>query len=265
MTEQSEKPVRRTRRILKNVLVSAAVLGLVGGGVAYTLVTADRADRSAPTVTWADPEPSVTAEDPAAAGVLRGRASTPLSKLLLPVPESYALGADIAGYGNDVEVPAKEAAALFKETSRGLYGKKRRAYEKEVDRLGIQGMAMRSYAREDYSLQAEVTLLRMKDRKSVRAFFEVRRELFEALGLRKGPKIKKYAGNTSCFLGPQPEEPRKGGEKETPDLQDMVCSAYDGETLITVRSYGAAPFDGKAVADLLEKQLRHIESPGEYV
>ncbi|MEX0170561.1 hypothetical protein [Streptomyces sp. LMG1-1-1.1] len=261
----SEKAGSRTRRILKNVLVSVLVLGAVGGGVAYTAVTADGADRTAPTVGWAEPSTTATPEDPAA-GFLRGRASTPLSKLLLPVPDGLVLGSDIEGYGNDAEVSAKQAQALLKVTGKGFYGKQRRAYEKEVDRLGIQGMAMRSYADDAGTFQAEVLILRMKDKKAVREFFEVRKDFSELLELRKGPKIKEYAKNSACYLGPKPEEPKqhKGGQRN-PDLQDMVCSAYDGEFMITVRAYGSPPFDQKAVGDLVEKQLRHIASPGEYV
>ncbi|WP_406060528.1 hypothetical protein OG462_23855 [Streptomyces sp. NBC_01077] len=262
----SEKSGSRKRRILKNVLSSVLVLGAVGGGVAYTAVTVDGADRTAPTSAWADPSATATAEDPAAAGLLRGRASTPMSKLLLPVPEGYALGADIEGYGNDDEVPAKQAAALLKQSGKGFYGKKRRAYEKEVDRLGIQGMAMRAYAKEDSTLQAEVLILRMKDKKTVREFFELRKEMSEFLELRKGPKIKEYAKNSACYLGPEPAKPENDDDDvRTPELQDMTCSAYDGEVMVTVRAFGAPPFDQKAVAGLVEKQLRHIESPGEYV
>ncbi|MGW8356684.1 hypothetical protein [Streptomyces wedmorensis] len=261
----SEKSGSRTRRILKNVVVSALVLGAVGGGVAYTAVTAENADRTAPTVAWAGPSASATPEDPAA-GFQRGRASTPLSKLLLPVPEGHVLGSDIEGYGNDAEVSAKQARALLKLTGSGYYGKERRAYEKEIDRLGIQGMAMRSYADDAGTYQAEVLILRMKDKTTVRKFFEVRKKLSELLELRKGPKIKEYAKNSACFLGPEPEKPKaRKGSQENPDLQDMVCSAYDGEFMITVRAYGSPPFDQKAVADLVEKQLRHIASPGEYV
>lgn len=72
----SEKSGSRTRRILKNVLSSVLVLGAVGGGVAYTAVTVDRADRTAPTEAWAKPSVTATPEDPAA-GIARGRASTP--------------------------------------------------------------------------------------------------------------------------------------------------------------------------------------------
>ncbi|MFE8938722.1 MULTISPECIES: hypothetical protein [unclassified Streptomyces] len=261
----SEKSGTRARRILKNALASVLVLGAVGGGAAYTVVTVDRADRSAPTVAWADPTATATAGDPAA-GVHRGRASTPMSGLLLPVPEGYVLGADVQGYGNDDELPAAEAAALLKQTGRGFYGKERRAYEKEVDRLGVQGIAMRSYASEDSTLQAEVLILRMKDKKTVREFFELRKDLSELLELRKGPKIKEHATNAACYLGPKPRKPeQREGRERTPDLQDMSCTAYDGEVMVTVVAFGAPPFDQKAVADLVEKQLRHIESPGEYV
>ncbi|MFJ7960039.1 hypothetical protein ACIQ62_27500 [Streptomyces sp. NPDC096319] len=260
-----EKSGGRTRRTLRNALTGVLVLGVVGGGVAYTAVTVDGADRSAPTVAWAEPSSTATPADPAA-GIARGRASTPLSKLLLPVPEGYALGADIAGYGNDDELETRRAAALLKQTGRGFYGKKRRAYEKEVDRLGIQGMAMRSYASEDSTFQAEVLILRMKDRKRVREFFQTRKRMSEVLELRKGPKIKEYAKNSACYLGPEPEKPeQRGDEERTPDLQAMICSAYDGEVMVTVTAFGAAPFDQKAVAGLVEKQLRHIASPGEYV
>ncbi|AJF66405.1 hypothetical protein [Streptomyces vietnamensis] len=260
----SEKSGRRTRRILKNVLASVVVLGAVGGGVAYTAVTVDRADRTAPTVAWAEPSTTATPKDPAA-DADRGRASTPMSRLLLPVPDGYVLGADIEGHGNDDEIPAKQAAALLKQTGKSFYGKKRRAYEKEVDRLGIQGMAMRSYAAQDSTLQAEVIVLRMKDKKSVREFFEVRKEMSEFFELRKGPKIKEYAKNSACYLGPKPAKPEQDEDERTPDLQKMTCSAYDGEVMVTVTAFGGEPFDQKAVADLVEKQLRHIQSPGEYI
>ncbi|MFF3609048.1 hypothetical protein [Streptomyces sp. NPDC002463] len=261
----SEKSGRRTRRILKNVLAAVVVLGAVGGGVAYTAVTVDHADRTAPTVAWAEPSASATPKDPAA-DVARGRTSTPMSKLLLPVPDGYVLGADIEGYGNDDEIPAQQAAALLKQTGKSFYGKKRREYEKAVDRLGIQGMAMRSYAAQDSSLQAEVLILRMKDKKSVREFFEVRKEMSELFGLRKGPKSKEYAKNSACYLGPKPPKPEQNGvDERTPDLQKMTCSAYDGEVMVTVIAFGGEPFDQKAVADLVEQQLRHIQSPGEYV
>ncbi|MFI0989975.1 hypothetical protein [Streptomyces exfoliatus] len=258
----TEKTVGRKRRLLTNALTAVLVLGAVGGGVAYTAVTVEGADRTAPTVGWAEPTTTATPADPAA-GLAAGRASTPLSKLLLPVPDGYVLGADVEGYGNDHEVTAKEAVALFKQTNKNLYGKKRREFEKEIDKLGVQGMAMRSYAAVDSTFQAEVMVLRMKDKKMVREFSGVQRDMFEFLKLDKGPKIKDHEKNAACFLAPEPEE---GDEEEQEDqLRSMICQAYDGEVMVTVTAYGAAPLDKKAVTELVKQQLDHIESPGEYV
>ncbi|MEU7073148.1 hypothetical protein AB0B30_29400 [Streptomyces narbonensis] len=258
----SDKTVNRKRRILANALIAVLVLGTVGGGVAYTAVTVDGADRTAPTVGWAEPTATATPADPAA-GFAKGRASTPLSKLLLPVPDGYVLGADVEGYGNDDEVEAGKAVALFKQTSKGLYGKKRRAYEKEIDKLGIQGMAMRSYASVGSTLQVEVLVLRMKNRKMVRQFSDIRQEMFEFLQLREGPKVKGHEKDASCYL--MPESRAGDAEERASRLRGMVCHAYDGEVMVTVEAYGGEPFGSKAVAELVRKQLDHIQSPGEYV
>ncbi|WP_314619778.1 hypothetical protein [Streptomyces stackebrandtii] len=258
----TEKTGGRKRRLLKNVLAAVLVLGAVGGGVAYTAVTVDGADRTMPTVAWAEPTATATPGDPAA-GIGRGRASTPLSKLLLPVPSGYELGADIAGYGNDTELAGRDAAALLKQQGKGVYGKQRRAYEKRIDSLGIQGMAMRSYATYDADLHVEVLVLRMKNRKMVREFFQMRKDLSETLELPKGPKVKDHTKNAACYLLPEPEE--GDSEERAAQLRSMTCSAYDGEVMLTVTAIGAGPLDEKAVAELVEQQLGHIESPGEYV
>ncbi|KOG09730.1 MULTISPECIES: hypothetical protein [Streptomyces] len=258
----SEKPGSRRRRILKNVLVSVLVLGTIGGGVAYTAVTADGADRTAPTVAWAEPTPTVESDDPAE-GIARGRASTPLSKLLLPMPVGYRLGSDIEGYGNDGELGARQAADLLKATGKGVYGKKRREYERRIDALGLQGMAMRSYAGIAADVQVEVLVMRMKDKKAVRNFYALRTELAGYLKLRKGPKVEDHERNAACHLLPEPTEGDK--EEKEAQLRGMTCTAYTGEFLVSVAAYGAAPLDGKAIAELLAKQLGHIDSPGEYV
>ncbi|MFJ8658530.1 hypothetical protein [Streptomyces sp. NPDC093795] len=258
----TEKTVGRKRRVLTNVLAAVLVLGAVGGGVAYTAVTVDGADRTAPTVGWAEPTATATPADPAA-GFAKGRTSTPLSRLLLPVPDGYVLGADVEGYGNDHEVAAKEAVAMFKQTNKGVYGKKRRAFEKEIDKLGVQGMAMRSYASVDSTLQVEVLVLRMKDRKMVRQFSGVQKDMFEFLELAEGPRVKGHEKNAACYLMPELREGDK--EKRTFQLRGMTCQAYDGEVMVSVRAYGAAPFGKQAVAELVKKQLDHIQSPGEYV
>ncbi|WP_051716304.1 hypothetical protein [Streptomyces bikiniensis] len=183
------------------------------------------------------------------------------------MPEGHALGADVEeGYGTDHEVAAKEAVALFKRLDNGLCGKKRRAYEKGVDRLGIQGMAMRSYASQDEELHVEAFVLRMKDKGKVREFFELRREPAGLAGLAEGPEIEARAGNAACFVMPGPERPEDAEEEERwqDRLRGTACSAYDDEVLVSVTSAEVGGPHTEAVADLVEKQLRHIGSPGEY-
>ncbi|MEU2433465.1 hypothetical protein ABZ611_28925 [Streptomyces sp. NPDC007861] len=261
--ESANEPARRparARRILAAALPSVLVLGAVAGGLTYTGLAVDRADRTAPTTVWG-PIDGDSGTDPAA-GVLRGRASTPLSKLLLPVPTGYRLGPDIESYGNDGEIGGEKAAALLKERGRGLSGKQRRDYEKRIDKLGVQGIALRSFASEANDLVVEVQIQQMKDKKRIHDLYEVTTELSELLEFRKGPTIKGHK-KAACYLMPQPE--READEDGKAGLESMTCSAYDSELLVTVTAYGTTPFDKSAVAELVKKQLDHIASPGEYV
>ncbi|GGY78157.1 hypothetical protein [Streptomyces omiyaensis] len=250
------------RRILRKALAALALLGVIGGGTAYTAVTVDRADRTAPTVAWEEPAPRAGAKDPAE-GIDRGRASTPLSRLLLPTPFGYGLGSDVVGYGNDAEVGAEQAVDRLKDAGRGTYGKKRRAWEKEVDKLGLQGLALRTYAAYDGGIQIEVSVMRMKDRKLIRGFFDQQKEFAEWGGLLKGPVVEGYERTATCSRLPEVEE----GEEEWVEeqLRVLTCTAYDGEVLVSVHAYASGPGYDDDVAELLAQQLKHIASPGEYV
>ncbi|MER7814914.1 hypothetical protein [Streptomyces sp. NPDC096153] len=98
------------RSVLTGVVLPAVlVLGSVGGAAAYTAVTVGGADRTVPTTVWAQPSKE-PAEDPAAEA-WRGRASTPLGKLLLPVPDGYRLGPDVAVLGKDRQQRAQQGGA----------------------------------------------------------------------------------------------------------------------------------------------------------
>ncbi|MFD9030445.1 hypothetical protein ACFVZW_04650 [Streptomyces sp. NPDC059567] len=261
--EEPKKPGTpgRGRKLLTVVLPAVLVLGAVGGGVTYTRVTVDSADRTAPTVVWEQPDLSKMPKDPAL-DVARGKSATPLGKLLLPVPSAYELGPDIELYGNDGELGAKEAVALLKQDGKGLSGKKRRDYEKRVDRLGVQGIAVRSFAWPEQGLVVDMHLTRMKDKKRIRDMFELRKELSGLLGFPKGPKIGGHA-NSACFMVPENKDLDK--KEKAVQLEGMLCAAYDSEVFVTVTAAGAKPFERSAVAELVKKQLDHIKSPGEYV
>ncbi|MEV8456449.1 hypothetical protein AB0467_23885 [Streptomyces sp. NPDC052095] len=252
--ETRARPGRVRRAAFVWLPVATALAGVVLSAV-YVKITVDGADRSTSTRLWAEPARK-PAKDPAG-DVVRGRVSTELSKLLLPVPSGYRLGPDQRDLGNDGELSGKRAAAAMKQSARGLAGKERRAYEERIDKLRIEGIAVRTYVDEDNTLMISTEITRVKNRKAVRDLYGFRTGLMGALDLfREGPKIKEHTKKATCFT------PRKGSGD---DLASMDCFAYDGEMSITLRASGTKPFDRTAVADLLKDQLNHLTSPGEYV
>lgn len=244
------------RRVVLTALPFVLVLAAVAGAAAYVKVTADGADRTVETGLWQKPAHG-PGKDPAGE-VARGRASTELSKLLLPVPAGYRLGPDAGKYGNDAEVGGAEAAAEMKDGgSRGLAGKQRREFEKRVDKLRVQGLAIRTYTSQDNDLTVATQLVRMKDRKAVRDLYGFKKDLFEGIGVfRDGPAVGGHRRNAACFLAPK-DSKRK--------IEGMYCTAYEGELTLSFTASGTKPFDSSAVAELVKDQLDHITSPGEYV
>ncbi|MFJ9829087.1 hypothetical protein ACIRSU_32635 [Streptomyces sp. NPDC101160] len=253
---------RRPRRLFPYVLGGVLVLGLAAGGT-YTGVTVAGAERHAPTIGWEEPAPDAASDaeskDPAADALVHGKSSTPLSKLLLPVPEGYVLGPDVDRYGNDGELSARDAIALVEQQGKGLSGKKRRDFDKRIEKLGIQGIAVRSYASEDDDLVVEVQVVHLKDKRFGADLRRLQAEIADLLGFPKGPKIADHK-NASCFAMPKPKK-TKGDE----GLDGMVCSANESGYYVSVNASGSRPFDKSAVAELVKKQLDHIKSPGEYV
>ncbi|MFE5241151.1 hypothetical protein [Streptomyces sp. NPDC056627] len=244
----------RARRILLTALPFVLVLGAVGGAGAYTKATVDTADRTVETTLW---EPGREPGKDPAGDRSRGRSDTALSKLLLPVPKGFRLGPDIRELGNDGEVDGRQATAVMKEGNRGLAGKERREFDKRIDRLRVQGLAVRSYVSQENDLEVQAEIMRMKDKKAVREFHTFQTGLFDALRVfRDGPKIKGHTRQAACYLQP------KDGDSE---IEDMVCTAYDGELSISYWASGLKPVDKAAVAEMLKDQLDHITSPGEYV
>ncbi|MFF5378195.1 hypothetical protein [[Kitasatospora] papulosa] len=245
----------RALRVLLAALPFVLVLGAVGGAAAYTKITVDGADRTAETTTWDVPERELD-KDPAG-DTSRGRSDTELSKLLLPVPKGYRLGPDDGEYGNDGEAEGERAVAAMKESGRGLAGKERREFDGRIDKLRLQGLAVRSYVSQENDLEVHAVIVRMKDKKAVRDLHTFRTGLFDLVGLfRDGPKVQGHTRNATCYLQPKDSDS---------DIEDMMCVAYDGELSISYRATGTKPVDKKAVAELLKDQLDHISSPGEYI
>ncbi|MGX1886423.1 hypothetical protein [Streptomyces sp. NPDC055287] len=249
-----------TRRILGTALPAVLLAGAVGGGLAYIRHTVDSADVTARTTVWerTDAEPG---KDPAG-DVGRGKDSTGLSKLLLPVPDEYRLGPDIDAYGNDSELSSTQAVALLKESGRGASGSQRREYERRIDKLGVQGIAMRSYTSGEGDLVVRTEIVRMKDKKKIHDLYGLRTELLNFFDVPKGPEIKGHQ-KAHCVMS-APADGLTGTDPES-KLGGMACMAYDDELLVSVVASGTEPFAKSAVAELVKDQLDHIVSPGEYI
>ncbi|WP_031508119.1 hypothetical protein [Streptomyces megasporus] len=245
----------RSRRALLPALAALLVLGAVGGGLAYTKRVVDGADRSAPAEAWKKPAKTPSDDDPVQ-DPEKGRSDSALRKKLLPVPDYFALGPDIAEFGNDAELSGRQARALMEESGRGLPPKQRREHREYVDKLRLQGVVMRSYVSDTHGFVAEIQIARMTNEKAVRDMSGFRSELLDALSVfRDGPRIKGHE-NAECFLPPKDDET---------DLESMFCTAHQGELLVSYSVDGTKPFPKKDAAELLKDQLDHLESPGEYI
>ncbi|MFF2368235.1 hypothetical protein ACFVU0_36750 [Streptomyces sp. NPDC058122] len=246
----ARKPVRRGR--IAAIAGSVLLVGAVVAGSAYTVVTVQDADRDAGAPNWKFPK--------ATSGEARTKAASSLAATLVPYDDAWKRGPDIARFGSDAALSGGEATALRKEAVRGLPRSQRRRIEKEIDKQHTKGMAMRSYLDSRFPGEGVVTvsiqLAQIEDKRAVRNMSTFQNGLFDALKIfRSGPKIEGHK-NAKCFLSP-----KEKGEK----LDMMICSAYQGDVLVSAIAYAARPMTTDGVAYLLREQLDRIQEPGEAV
>jgi len=250
-----KKPVRRGRM----AAVSGAVLLVAAlvGGVGYTVVTVDQADRDPGKPTWRFPKAAKDKKDE------KAKAATGLKGMLLPYEAGYGIGPDLGEFGSDAELSGRQATALRKEGLSELPRTQRRQLDKEIDKERIKGMVMRSYLstdnyvayRED-SFTISVTLSQMENQRTVRDISTAQNEFLDSLGIfRKGPTIEGHK-NAKCFLPPKDSDEK---------LDMMICSAYEGDVLVSATVSGIKPLDSQGIARFLAAQLDRISDPGEAV
>jgi hypothetical protein len=255
-----EPPGKRIRRgRLAAVAGSVLLAGAVVAGVGYTVVTVDGADRDAGAPVWKFPKAKAEAEETKAA------ARKGLAGVLVPYggTDGWSRGPDLGAYGSDVQLDGARATALQKESLSDLPRSQRKRLEEKIDKLRIQGMAMRSYythearAYNNEDIAAvSIRLAQMDSKAAVRNISTFQNEFLDALDVfRKGPEIKGHK-NARCFLPPKDADE---------DLDSMFCSAYVGDILVTAAADGVKPLDSKEVALLLRTQLDRIAEPGEAV
>ncbi|MFE3036151.1 hypothetical protein ACFXKY_31425 [Streptomyces canus] len=140
--EQAVRNPARRRRVAALVGALLLTAGVVGG-VGYTVVTVDGADRDAGAPVWTFPKATPETAKPVA--------TTRLSRMLVPYgDDTWPHGPDIGEYGYDVELSGAHATALSKEALSGLPRTQRKALEKQIDKQRLKGISMRSYLSNPY-------------------------------------------------------------------------------------------------------------------
>ncbi|MEU8992789.1 hypothetical protein AB0C98_41495 [Streptomyces sp. NPDC048558] len=255
-------PERKRPRASRIAAIAGTVLllGAVVGGAGYTVVTVQDADRDAGAPTWKFPEPAAAGDK----AEKKEAAATGLAGLLLPYDEKgYTRGPDLGEFGSDAELSGRQATALRKESFKDLPRSERRKLEKELDKRGLKGMAMRSYYNADpydvhhkTAFSVSVVLARMESRDDARDVATAQNEFLSAIGIfRKGPKIKGHK-NAKCFLTP------KGDDEK---LDRVFCAAYSGDVLISATVSGIRPLDLNSIGMFVTRQLDRIDDPGKAV
>ncbi|MEU1278716.1 hypothetical protein [Streptomyces sp. NPDC005805] len=241
--------VRRRRRRLAALVAAVVCTGLVAGAGAWGWSALQDADRTAPTVLWAEPDPDTVGPVPEAE-------PTGLAAHLLPVPAHYRPGPDIKGFGNDGVLNEARAVALLKEGTRGLPGPQRKRFDKAVRDLRVKGLAMRSYRSVDAEFVVETQLAQLENKKAVSGMTAFHKSLADASGFfRKGPKITGHP-KAVCLRMPKIDGMAIDG---------MVCTAPVGEILVRVYAYGPKGLPLGTIKEFVGDQLDHVTSPGEAV
>ncbi|MFJ1810194.1 MULTISPECIES: hypothetical protein [unclassified Streptomyces] len=258
------KPARRALRPgrIAAVAGSALLACALVGGVGFTVVTVQDADRAPGKPTWKFAPPVAEDDEKTKQDGAHGAADG-LSALLVPFgTDGYERGPDLGEFGADAEFSGAQATAMRKESVKNLPGKSRRQLEKLIDKERIKGVAMRSYVvdRPEYNITDAITfdvnLSRMENRTAVREAATSVNGFLAAMDVfREGPKI---AGNkdAQCFLTP------KGKDEE---LGFALCTAYVGDALVSVNADAPGVLDAKFVAKFFTAQLDRIDDPGQAV
>ncbi|CAL9495983.1 hypothetical protein [Streptomyces sp. enrichment culture] len=240
---------RRVATVAGSVLLAGAMIG----GVAYTVVTVQNADRSAGKPAWKLP-PAGKAGAPDG-----GADSEGLSALFLPFEDGARFpGPDVRDFGHDTELSGAKATALRKESLKGLPGSVKRQLAKLIEKQDIKGMALRSYAVHDGGYEgeaftAEVTLQRMGNRSAVRNMAGSAQRFMESSDVfREAPKVKGHR-DARCYLSPKAE---KDG------LEGAFCVSHVGDVLVNMVVDSPGPVDRKGVTAFFAAQLDRIDNPG---
>ncbi|MGW7436106.1 hypothetical protein [Streptomyces sp. NPDC054849] len=246
------EPARTVDRRKAGLIAAATAAALLVGGGAWAASAIGDADRTAPTRYWS------------AAGELPAEAETPapvppndLSGKLLPIPNAFTLGPDLADDGNNFFVSGESAVQGFKDSRKGLSSTERKKRDEAMAELKLKGLAGRSYTRSDGEVVLEVRIMQA-DPQALGKFSEVSKKILGLTGDgRDAPAVDGFPDAKCSLLAI--------GEEKKEKIDSLDCVAVQGDVLVNFRAYGPKPFSSAEAVALFKNQLNHLKSPGESV
>ncbi|WP_377270258.1 hypothetical protein [Peterkaempfera sp. SMS 1(5)a] len=229
-------------------MVAAALAGVgVGEVLLHTAYQDDTTAAAAPAATAPTVAPS-----PAWGGHSNGNHFGSLRDLLLPVPDSYTLGPDSGGSGNDAELNSKQLASREEEALKTVPKKNRKTVEKAWKSLHLRASGLRTYQDRSGGLMVEMRLDQF-NQQAVAAASAFNGAVVDASGaFRQGPAVAGHQ-NARCVLPPL--EP-------SAKIDFMTCFAAEGDLLISMDVTGVTPLDKDGAVQLLKAQLDRLARPG---
>ncbi|MER5730941.1 hypothetical protein ABT084_21900 [Streptomyces sp. NPDC002138] len=252
------RPPRAVDRKAAAALGAVLALAVVGGFGVWAKGWIGDAARSARTVYWQAKDPAPGADAPTPPAVSLGD----LGDRLLPVPDHYRPGPDLGERSNYFTVPGAKAAQLMKESNRNLAADRREESDKMIDQLKLKGQAGRTFRDESGDRVVEISITQA-DPQAVSQFGEFTKKLLEFLGDdREAPKVEGYPDAKCSLRAIGDGEKNDEGEKREP-LESVLCTASQGDFLISFHAYGPKPFNAGEEVKLFRRQLDRLKSPGE--
>ncbi|MEU8775153.1 hypothetical protein [Streptomyces sp. NPDC048606] len=250
--EAAEAPAGAGRRRAPALIAAGVALAVLAGGGAAAVGALEGADRTATTRYWsARDDKAATPEPPAPVP------ANALSGKLLPVPDAYDLGPDLAGDGNNFFVSGESAVQGFKDARKGLSGAERKKRDEALAELKLKGLAGRSYTRGGGRMVTEVRIMQA-DPQALGKFSEITKKVIGIIGEgRDAPKVDGFP-DAKCSIVAL-------GEEKKESIESIDCVAVEGDVMVDFRAYGPKPMSTQDAMQFLKNQLTHLKSPGESV
>ncbi|MBR7826817.1 hypothetical protein KDK95_10935 [Actinospica sp. MGRD01-02] len=168
---------------------------------------------------------------------------------LLPMPGDWSPGPDVGLVGNNDYVSGSQIDTELQNSLLDVPKSDLSSTQSTLTNLHLQGIAVRSMANGNDTLQIDFQLLQL-DPKLASSDQKALRLLVNGFGWRQGPSVPGYP-SASCALPP-------GLGSDT--LDAMLCIAAYGDIEVVVQAEGTVPLDQNTTVQMLTQQLNRLKS-----